>query len=143
MAGSYTFKAQGFDRFERQLDRIAKPSTAQKREALRLGAEIIAEEMRRLAPVKTGNLRDSIAVKVIGMAAAQRQVDVRATTVLIGPRQGGKNDPFYAFMVEFGTVKTAAHPFMRPAWDANQAEASAVVISSLTEAMLKDLRNGA
>ena len=142
MAGNFTFKTEGFDRLERQLDRIAKPTTAQKREALRAGAEIIAAEMRRLAPVDTGRLRDSITVKVIGMAAAQRQVDVRATTVLIGLRQGGKNDPFYAFMVEFGTVKAAAHPFLRPAWDAERDDASAIVMSSLTEAMLKDLHNG-
>lgn len=142
MAGRYTFRAEGFDRLDRQLDRIAKPTTAQKRAALRLGAEIVADEMRRLAPVKSGNLRDSIAVKIVGMEAAQRQVNVRATTVLIGPQQDGKHDPFYAFMVEFGTVKAAAHPFMRPAWDAKQAEASAAVIASLTEAMLKDLRNG-
>jgi hypothetical protein len=140
--GSFTFKADGFDRLDRQLARLAKPSVAQKREALRLGAEIIADEMRRLAPVRSGRLRDSITVKVIGMAAAERQVDVRGTTVLIGPRQGGKNDPFYAFMVEFGTVNVAAHPFARPAWDAKNAEAGAVVMSSLTEAMLKDLLNG-
>lgn len=142
MRGSFTFKADGFDRLDRQLARLAKPSVAQKREALRLGAEIIADEMRRLAPVRSGRLRDSITVKVIGMAAAERQVDVRGTTVLIGPRQGGKNDPFYAFMVEFGTVNVAAHPFARPAWDAKNAEAGAVVMSSLTEAMLKDLLNG-
>ncbi|MFN3766691.1 MAG: HK97-gp10 family putative phage morphogenesis protein [Aliihoeflea sp.] len=142
MSGAFTFKADGFDRLDRQLARLAKPTVAQKREALRLGAEIIADEMRRLAPVRSGRLRDSITVKVIGMAAAERQVDVRGTTVLIGPRQGGKNDPFYAFMVEFGTVNVAAHPFARPAWDAKNAEAGAVVMSSLTEAMLKDLRNG-
>ncbi|MFY7921782.1 MAG: HK97-gp10 family putative phage morphogenesis protein, partial [Gemmatimonas sp.] len=111
------------DRLDRQLARIAKPSTEAKRAALKAGAEIVADEMRRLAPVRSGALRDSINVRVIGMGAAAKQVDVRGTTVLIGPRQGGKKDPFYAHMIEFGTVRAAAHPFMRPAWDAKRDDA--------------------
>lgn len=142
MSGSYTYKAEGFDRLDRQLARIAKPTTEAKRAALKAGAEIVADEMRRLAPVRSGTLRDSINVRVIGMGAAAKQVDVRGTTVLIGPRQGGKKDPFYAHMVEFGTVRAAAHPFMRPAWDAKRDDAEKVVASSLTDAMLKDLHRG-
>ena len=36
----------------------------------------------------------------------------------VSPRRGGKNDGFYAHMVEFGTSKQAPQPFMRPAFEA-------------------------
>lgn len=51
----------------------------------------------------------------------------RSHAVFVGPKVSrgggdrfgpgsGKYDPYYAHMVEFGTSKTPAHPFMRPAW---------------------------
>jgi HK97 gp10 family phage protein len=51
----------------------------------------------------------------------------RSQAVFVGPKiskgggdrfgpSSGKYDPYYAHMVEYGTSKTPAKPFMRPAW---------------------------
>lgn len=39
-----------------------------------------------------------------------------------GSAGSARSDGWYAHMVEFGTSKTRAIPFMRPAWDAKQSE---------------------
>ena len=73
--------------------------------------EPIAEEARRLVPVESGDLRDSIAVstEVAGYGAASR-------TVYVGPlRAGGSSDVFYAHFIEFGTATQRAQPFLAPA----------------------------
>lgn len=66
-------------------------------EAVRKAAEAVAEEARRMCPVDTGALRNSIAVSSDGS---------RAEVI------AGKD---YAVFVEFGTYKTAAQPFLVPA----------------------------
>lgn len=66
-------------------------------DAVRKAAEAVAEEARRMCPVDTGALRNSITVSSDGSGA-----EVIA----------GKD---YAVFVEFGTYKTAAQPFLVPA----------------------------
>jgi len=61
-------------------------------------AELCAEEARRLCPVDTGFLRSRIEVVDLGADGA-----------------GVRDDAEYAPFVEFGTVKMAAQPFLRPA----------------------------
>lgn len=106
--------------------------------ALRSGGNIIRREAKRLVPVESGELRDSIIV------ASERQRKRTTGNVVIGPRKGVN----YGHLVEFGTaphtitVKDAkslgesgqfgtvvhhpgavAHPFLRPAFDAKGDEA--------------------
>ncbi|WP_312358130.1 HK97-gp10 family putative phage morphogenesis protein [Agrobacterium sp.] len=85
------------------------------------GAEL-ADTMRRLAPVKTGALRDSITVTLPGQAtppysqpggsavALENQVLVTA----------GNSDVRYPHLVEYGTSDTAAQPFFWPAYRLNK-----------------------
>ncbi len=73
--------------------------------AVEEGLAILAEEMRRLAPVDSGALRESIHV-VKG-------------AVEIGGQVGGKHR-HYALFVEFGTVDMPAQPFIRPAVDVSR-----------------------
>ena len=86
------------------------------RRATRAGAEVIADEARRLVPVDTGELRDSIAVDV-PTAKRQRGETVRALVGFLNPTSGR------AHLTEFGTSKLAARPFMRPAMDAKAGDA--------------------
>lgn len=118
-------------------------------------AQPIAEEAQRLAPVDAGNLRDSIAVssrtknKVggaeyaaamragLGKAAAgaalrQARREARGqgsfAEMFVGPAKGALR---YAHLVEFGTVKMAPQPYMRPAWDAKKREALDIIRQEL------------
>lgn len=110
---------------------------------LRKAAEPIAEEARRLVPVDTGDLRDSIAVSAkiknragaaefaaamragLGKGAAvQAMRDARrvagqdySAVMHVGP---SVPKGFHGHLVEFGTVDTPIQPFMRPAWDSQK-----------------------
>lgn len=61
---------------------------------------LIADDMKRMAPVLTGNLRDSIEAVPGGFIS----IDAR--------NEQGQN---YASFVEFGTEVAPAQPFVRPA----------------------------
>jgi HK97 gp10 family phage protein len=70
--------------------------------------------MRRLVPTKTGALKRSItsrAVRATGGPVLSR---------IIGFRSPGR---FYSHLVEFGTVRSSAKPFIRPALDGRRQDA--------------------
>ena len=73
-----------------------------------MGREIKARA-RVLCPVKTGALRRSISVRMVR--------DGKGVQVVAGHKKG-KGPVFYAHMVEFGTRRARAHPFLRPALEA-------------------------
>jgi len=89
---------------------------------------VIAAEARRLAPVDSGTLRDSIGVAATAANGGGLAIGRGGVAVYVGPRGA---DAFYAHMVEFGTVDMAAHPFMRPAFDNVGREASRVIAETL------------
>lgn len=101
--------------------------------ALESGGEVIAEEARRLVPVRSGNLRDSIGVATGGLNYSALSLKKGGISVQVGPRQGRgePHDGFYGHMVEFGTVNMAPQPFMRPAFDSMSGEAMQVIIEHL------------
>ena len=74
---------------------------------LEKAGKIIAAEAKRRVPVKSGKLRQSIRVRRLKGDPKQ---DVR---VYAGNRI--KGGAFYAHMVERGTKKMTARPFLRPA----------------------------
>lgn len=80
-----------------ETDAVLSSIRADVADAVRKAAEAVAEEARRMCPVDTGALRNSITVSSDGS---------RAEVV------AGKD---YAVFVEFGTYKTAAQPFLVPA----------------------------
>lgn len=117
-------------------DKLARTFTpAKRRQALRPGARIILQEIRATAPVGTrrhayyspakkntkagngkgkklrefrpGNLKRSFAILNLR----------KSRDLFVGPRTGKKSpfDGYYAHLVEFGTSKMAAQPFIRPA----------------------------
>ena len=69
--------------------------------------EFVADRARQKVPVLSGKLRDSI--RVTRLKGDPKQ-NIR---VYAGSRQ--KGGAFYAHMVEYGTVKMPAKPFLRPA----------------------------
>lgn len=125
------------------------------RSALRASAKVVADEAKRMVPVRTGALRDSIRV------TSRLVRGVPTAKVVAGSK--GKNGVWYAHLIEFGTkshiietstkkslsiggnaVEKVMHPgaqkkpFMRPAFDLRSQDAierfKEVVRARLTKA---------
>lgn len=141
---SVSVKVSGLAELDRALGELPKATARNVLvRTLTKAAEPMAEEARRLVPVMTGRLRDSIMVSArvkntVGnaeYAAAMRaglgKADARAALlaarkaskgqgsfaqVFVGPARGGGTIR-YAHIVEFGSVDTAPQAYMRPAWE--------------------------
>jgi len=96
------------------------------RRAVRQGLEMIAEEARRLAPVDTGALRESIHVE---MSPGGTNGEVVVGT------SGGPE--YYAMFVEFGTAHMPARPFLRPAADAVRDRIQRQLAKSVADAVTR------
>lgn len=81
-------------------------------------AETIADIARKLAPVRTGNLRSKIRARHY---ANTSNVEAAAP---------------YSGFVEFGTYKMAAQPYLRPAVDQYQKK----ILRAVAEAMMGEIR---
>lgn len=79
---------------------------------LETAAGYVMGSARQKVPVDSGNLRSSIRVTRL---KGDPKLNVR---VYAGNRKRrGEGGAFYAHMVEFGTVKMPAKPFLRPAFN--------------------------
>lgn len=112
-----TFKMQGLSALQADLNKLPHQLQESALEnASAAGARVIRDEAKRLVPVDTGQLRDSIVVSRTYKQGGRR-INLRGAVVL-GIKGVGR---FYAHLVEFGFSKGGPRPFMRPAL-ANKAE---------------------
>jgi HK97 gp10 family phage protein len=81
------------------------------------GVQIIVDTAKGLVPVDTGALQDSIRMEVEGET--------------VNAVAGGIDDVDYALHVEFGTVKMAAQPYMRPAVDITKKQVTQAIFDNL------------
>jgi HK97 gp10 family phage protein len=86
---------------------------------LEVAGEQIAADARQRVPVKSGKLKDSIRVTRL---KGDPKLNIR---VYAGNRL--KDGPFYAHMVEYGTVKMTARPFLRPALNAIKGKLESII----------------
>ncbi|WP_370189252.1 HK97-gp10 family putative phage morphogenesis protein [Qipengyuania sp.] len=74
--------------------------------------EPIAEDARRLVPVESGDLRDTIRVSLEFADGGFTD----GSMVVVGPLAAGDaRHVFYAHFLEFGTITMRARPFLGPA----------------------------
>jgi len=119
---------EGADELNRALRQVGDRVTGLLlQQAAEKGAEIIAEEARRLAPRDTGALAEGIGVQPGRLQQGRAQMN-------IGP---GKAE-WYGELVEIGTEKMAAQPYLRPALDGKAEEAKDAVADALRDS-LKDV----
>jgi len=81
---------------------------------LEKAGEVVADRARQNVPVQTGTLKDSIRVTRL---KGDPKLNIR---VYAGNRK--KGGAFYAHMVEYGTVKMRARPYLRPALNAAKGQ---------------------
>ncbi len=98
--------------------------------ATRAAAKVVAEEAKERVPVDTGLLKKSIGVAKakksdtktnhIKFYVVPKSKILLTSKVSVGGKTGklkAKVNAYYAHMVEFGTSKMAARPFLRPAFE--------------------------
>jgi len=125
---------------------------------LRKAGQPIADAAKGFVAKDTGELRDSIQVsskfdnKVgkaefaaamkagLGRVAAgealrnarRKAIGESFAMVFVGPSKAkSKKDGIKRYVNEYGSVKMAANPYMRPAWDANKNNALTIIKSDL------------
>lgn len=149
---SMTISTSGFKALDMALGELPKAIAKRvlQRTLLKAG-QPIADEASRLAPVRTGDLASHIEVSAktknkVGSKEFAQAMDAglgikAASAALRSARRAAKGQGSFAEMyvgpakgvlryshlVEFGTVKSAPQPFMRPAWDSKKSMALDII----------------
>lgn len=116
---SATVSIVGMNELLRKLNSLAEIPQAQVvQTAVMDGAYIVEREAKRIVPVDTGNLKNSIRSE-IDEITPNLVTAVTGTNVEYGP------------MVELGTSRQRPQPYLRPALDTQHDKISAAVESAL------------
>lgn len=128
MAEIVTFRLRGMAELDAALKRVGY-AIARKiaDKALKKAIDPIVEEAKRLVPVKTGALQKSISSN----PDPDHGPEERAVLMGVVPPVSRR-----AHFTEFGTIRSAAHPFIRPAFDA-EAQRSLVILGEEVGARLE------
>lgn len=113
------------------------------RDATRAGAEVLKEEVIARAPVRTGKLKKNVVV--ITQRSRRRGeissgIHIRGRNMRTGNsdntmKANNPKNAFYWRFVEMGTVNMPPHPFIRPAFDVRQEQATAVAMRRMNQAI--------
>jgi HK97 gp10 family phage protein len=110
------FKIEGLAELDQALAELPKATARNVLvRVLTKQAEPIARAGEMLAPRRTGWLAESytVSTKLSARQSSQNQKE-SAVEVYVGPAPSARS-----IVTEFGNAHQAAHPHMRPAWDAN------------------------
>lgn len=160
MTKAAVIKVSGFRELDAALSQL--PRSTQKtvlRRTLVKAGEPIKERARQLVPVSSGKLRESIVVSpriknkvgsaefsaamsagfgkaaaVKAMRNARRANKGSFAEMYIGPAVPAG---YYGHLVEFGTSKMSAQPFLRPAWDALQQQALEIIRATMGSEIMR------
>lgn len=113
------------------------------RDATRAGAEVLKEEVIARAPVRTGKLKKNVVV--ITQRSRRRGeissgIHIRGRNMRTGNsdntmKANNPKNAFYWRFVEMGTVNMPPNPFIRPAFDVRQEQATAVAMRRMNQAI--------
>lgn len=139
-----------------ELDGIAEKAGAAVKRAVFRGAWVIRLEAEARAPMseqahwfysrrrkdgsagarylfQPGSLKKAVYIKYI----PENSMDGERAQYRIGWRENPSNKGYvpYAHMVEFGTVRMPAFPFIRPAYDVKRRQAEEIVVETIRKAV--------
>jgi len=113
------------------------------RDATRAGAEVLRQEVEDRAPILTGKLKKNV---VVVTQKGRRRGEIASGVHIRGvnPDTGNSDNKmkasnprnaFYWRFVELGTSNMSAHPFVRPAFDTRQEEATQAALARMNQAI--------
>ena len=100
-------KFEGMGVLLEQVNKMGAKADEASKEALISAGELLQADTKKRAPVLTGNLRDHVKVSEVEKGSINVYVD-------------SQGKAYYGYMIEVGTSKMSAQPFMYPAFMANQ-----------------------
>lgn len=108
-------------------------------EAVKAGADIVAQDARARAPVDTGALRRGIKAEITwdknkSKAFAGAGMDKDMNDTFVKYSSNGKRY-YYPASIEYGTKNAPARPFLRPALEHNKARVKQEVTDRIKRAM--------
>lgn len=112
------------------------------RDGTRAGAEVLKEEVIKRAPERTGKLKRNVVV--VTMRGRRNAITSGVHIRGVNPETGNsdntmkasnRRNAFYWRFVELGTSNMPAHPFVRPAFDTRQEEATRAAIARMNKAI--------
>jgi len=116
------------------------------RDGTRAGAEVLKNAVIERAPVQTGKLKRNVVVVTMRgrRNAIASGVHIRGVNPATGNsdntmKASNRRNAFYWRFVELGTSNMPAHPFVRPAFDSSQEQATQATIARLNQAIDKAL----
>ena len=109
---------KGFDDYIEKLANAGEDIDAITDEALAAGGQVLKDGMQRRAPVASGHLKGRISM-------TEPVNNGNYHSVRIGIFNVDRKREIYFFYQEYGHSRTAAHPYLRPAFDEDMRKARA------------------
>ena len=134
----------GLEEISRDLELLSRTENNKVlRDATRAGAEVLKDEVIERAPERTGKLKKNVVVvtqKSRRRGEISSGIHIRGRNMRTGNSDNTMkaSDPrnaFYWRFVEMGTVNMPPHPFIRPAFDVRQEQATEVAIRRMNQAI--------
>ncbi|HAT7490934.1 TPA: HK97 gp10 family phage protein [Enterobacter asburiae] len=134
----------GLEEISRDLELLSRAENNKVlRDATRAGAEVLKDEVIERAPERTGKLKKNVVVvtqKSRRRGEISSGIHIRGRNMRTGNSDNTMkaSDPrnaFYWRFVEMGTVNMPPHPFIRPAFDVRQDQATEVAIRRMNQAI--------
>jgi HK97 gp10 family phage protein len=129
---AYSIKIEGVKELKLALDKLGEEIKDKLQPALHKGAEIVAQKatsnIERNTEPKTGRLSRSMVVKDMPYKDSMPLISIAAVDRKIAP---------HAHLIEFGTTKMSARPFLRPALQSSQKEVEELIENTIEEVVNK------
>lgn len=103
------------------------------RQSIRAGLKIVQREVKAQAPVDTGLMKSKVKVRATKSKRKNNigaEVRIGSDEGLVKTSKGGKR-AFYPAVVEFGSARVPANPFMRRAYESKGEEARQITMMRL------------
>jgi len=127
-------KWENLDQLIRYFERLPKELQKEVKPKLHESVERVRDEAKRLCPVDTGSLEKSIRIQAYSKpAGVMAKIGVSAGGYIINPKTGKIVD--YAGHVEYGTSKSPAQPFLRPAFKIEERNIRQEMMNAIRKAM--------
>lgn len=141
----------GLKDMERALEQLAKEYGVKEgektlRQALRNSAKPVLNSAKEKVPQKTGKLKDSLKISVGKPNREDRKNGADSSTVAVARVKAGNTKKanqggvYYTHMVEYGTKRSAPHPFIRPAIEAESHNSRSIFANELGKAIDKSAK---